>query len=208
MHISYNERVRSYYGHSFEEGTDKTKVLMVGNSQARDFSNMLFEAGFLGDDDLVYRDDLEVCAYPALGAVDQELVERANVIFLVIDKLSDACKTMIASDAIERFNLIFVGPKHFGYNLNAFVRLEPEQRPLAVARIFDSVIKNNIENARSIPEARYIDLIAIASLDGVTIRIFDQEGNILSADREHVTKAGAVFFASRLLHDPSLDILR
>jgi len=199
MHISYNERIQTYRDDSF---------LIIGDSQGRGFANILFEEGSLSNHNLVYRHDISLCEYPSLDPADAKLVEDADVIYIAIITLTDACRAFLSSNAPEELNVVFVGPKHFGYNLNAFARIPPADRPAATARIFDEIVVANEENIALIPPHRYINLIDIGSEDGTHIRIFDDKGDIISADRVHVTKAGAAFLGRGLREHPVLKILQ
>lgn len=204
MHIDYNHRISRYNDAQFDHD-DGDRVLIIGNSQARDFANVLLELGVMDDVQLVYRSDLPLCEPPTQSAADARLVARADIIFYPIIDLSRACERYILADDAARDNTIFVGPKHFGYNLNAFVRLPEEGRPDYTARIFDEIISANVRNAALVPFEQYIDLINYASENGTRIRIFDARGDIISADRVHITRAGARFFANRIMDHPALD---
>ena len=205
MHIGYNHRISSYNADSFDpEGG--TRVLIVGNSQARDFANILIEAGVMDSAQLIYRSSLSVCDSTDRPKADIALLQQADVIFLPIVDISETCANLLSANQAETNNVVFVGPKHFGYNLNAFTTLAREGRPTYTARIFDDIRQANIHNASVIRADRYIDLISYAAEDGTHIRIFDDNGGIISADRVHITQAGALFFANRLRNHPALAI--
>ncbi|MEM9502329.1 MAG: acyltransferase [Cyanobacteria bacterium P01_E01_bin.43] len=206
MHIGYNHRISRYNAASFDpEGG--TRALIVGNSQARDFANILIETGVMDSAQLIYRSGLSVCDYTDLPEADVALIQQADVIFLPIVDIPETCESLLSTNQAEANNVVFVGPKHFGYNLNAFITLEREGRPTYTARVFDDIRQANIHNASIIPADRYIDLISYASEDGTHIRIFDDNGNIISADRVHITQAGAIFFADRLRNHSALTVL-
>lgn len=205
MHIDYNRRIERYNGDSFESHSG-IRVLAVGNSQARDFANILIEAGLMDGAQLIYRSQLSVCDDTDLPETDAALIQQADVTFLSIVDIPENCENLLNSSQAEANNVVFVGPKHFGYNLNAFMTLAREGRPTYTARVFDYITQANIQNASIIPADRYIDLINYASEDGTHIRIFDDNGDIISADRVHITQAGALFFADRLRDHPALTI--
>ena len=206
MHIGYNHRISKYNTASFSP-EDGPRVLVIGNSQARDFSNILMEMGVMDDAQLIYRSKLSACDYPNLPEEDVAILEQADVIFLPIVGISSTCENLLDTGQVEAINIVFVGPKHFGYNLNAFTTLDRDGRPEYTAKVFDDIRQANIRNTSIIPAERYIDLISYASKDGTQIRIFDDNGNIISADRVHITQAGALFFADRLRNHPALTIL-
>ena len=204
MHIDYNHRISRYNATEFDS-TDNDRVLIIGNSQARDFANILFEMGVMENVQLIYRSGLAICDPANQSTAEAHLVAQADIIFYPIVDLSEECAANLAESKSALNNVIFVGPKHFGYNLNAFIRLPVEGRPNYTARIFDEIVNSSVRNATLIPPERYIDLITYASPDGSQIHIFDINGHIISADRVHITQAGAQFFAERITDHPAFD---
>jgi hypothetical protein len=207
MHIDYNHRINNYNALHYAPN-NKKKVLIIGNSQARDFANILIEMNALRNAQLIYKPSLSICEDEKLSDEDTELIRQANIIFVPIIKLSQACENLLDTGGVTSNNIIFVGPKHFGYNLNAFTRLAEEGRPGYTARIFDEITQANAYNKSIIPSERYIDLISYMSEEGTHIRIFDDNGDILSADRVHITQAGAEFLASHISSHPALQMFQ
>lgn len=183
-------------------------MLIIGNSQARDFANILFEMNVLEGRQLLYRAGLPLCAPERRSVEEARLVAGAEIIFLPVVALPKECADYIAAGGAEQDNVIFVGPKHFGYNLNAFVSLPEEGRAGYINRMFDDVIRANTRNTEIIPAERYLNPIEYASPDGSRIHIFGPNGDIISADRVHITRAGAQFFASRIGDHPALASLK
>lgn len=206
MHIGYNHRIDRYDAEAFAPG-DGVRVLVIGNSQARDFANVLMEMGAMDGAQLIYRADLPVCDHPDLPERDLALVQRADVVFLPVVTMPEACGDLLATGRAAGEKLVFVGPKHFGYNLNAFAVLDEEGRPTYTTRVFDDIVEANARNASAIPEGRYVDLIHAMSEDGVHVRVFDDAGRIIPSDRVHITRAGAAFLGDRLRSHPALAIL-
>lgn len=204
QNIEYNSRIHAYNVDRFTDD-DRRKVLIVGNSLARDFANVLFEAGTLDDAELIYRPiGFPVCDPSARSDPQSALFNAADAVFFVVKRVPRNCGTVLASKAPVDEKVIFVGPKHFGYNLNAFMRLPKENRPEYTGRIFDKIVHFNKRNKGEVPAHRYIDMLSLASDDGEYIRIFDDAGNIMSMDRVHITRAGARFYAQRIKDHPAL----
>lgn len=208
MNISYNERIRQYSTLQFPSEAAGPKLLIIGNSQARDFANVLMELGLLENKAFVYNDGTNICNYPQFDEGLRNLIDEADVIFYPILELTPACESFVKSGQARTLNVVFVGPKHFGYNLNAFIQMPLERRSKAHVRIFEEVRRANAMNLAKLPVEHYIDLIAAISHDGVQVRVFDDAGQIISADRVHITQAGARFMGRRLRDHPALAILR
>lgn len=205
MHIWYNHRISQYDADKFDTNSG-INVLIVGNSQARDFANILIEMGIMKDANLIYRDALNVCE-PRLWDDDtKSLIQNADATFLPIVNLSGACKLFLENGLAAQHNIVFVGPKHFGYNLNAFTLLPRYGRPNYTTKVFEEIVEANRQNASVIPAGLYVDIISYATTNGNQIHVFDQNGDIISADRVHITQAGAQFFALLMKDHPAFEI--
>ncbi len=207
MHISYNQRISAYDKREFDDYAGPN-VLVVGNSHGRDFANILLETGQLTGQNLVYKYVSGACSRGDLSTEEQSIFDSADVIFFVVTLVREHCIEASLVEHQTQKHVFFVGPKHFGYNLNAFLRIPREERPTAMSKIIDPIARANDRNRIIATKDRYIDLISYASSDGRHIRVFDNNGAILSADRVHVTQAGARFFAEQIRDHPSITILR
>ena len=207
MFISYNEAIRDLDRPGFSSKA-QNKVLIIGNSQARDFANILMEGKLATAEDIVYRDEkFDFCAYGTgkLARNQKRLVDEADIVFIPVEALPGQCLAAIESGALTELNFVFVGPKHFGYNLNKFGQLPASERPMATARIFDETIAANNYNKSVIPSVHYLDLLGKVSIGGVRIPIFDGDGMLISGDRIHVTENGARYFGERIRSDQVFD---
>lgn len=184
---------------------DKTaarRVLVVGNSTARDVVNMLLESGTARRQEIVYRDDLDLCA-PTLAHAG--LIRDASLVAFVHDSGFDArvCDgRRLAERPDVRGKIVFIGPKHFGLNLNPYARLPLNKRGAARVRIPDETLFAEARYAATTPPSLYLSIIGRVSADGSTLPIFDEAGRILSEDRVHVTRAGARYLGDRVFDDP------
>ena len=124
----YNERVYEYKKDRFNSSGD-TKILVIGNSFARDFVNMTTENFNTHGVEIVYRNDLKQCIYPYTDSLSKDLFSSADVIVFASGELSDKClNNDIAYSDLLKKKLYYSGTKHFGYNLNWVIRLKTEDR--------------------------------------------------------------------------------
>lgn len=196
--VAYNERIRSLLPRDIPDGADRPVVLVAGNSFARDFSNVLLEAG-LGDDlTLLYRDDLSPCATKWTEA-ERALVARLDMLIFASGAYDKTCVDALLSAAWAQDLPIFLaGTKAFGENLNPLLRLSPEDRSATRLRVDPEVHTLNESQAARFG-AHYIDLLAMLSEDGgATVRVADETGVLLTTDRVHFSQAGARLVARRL----------
>lgn len=195
MYIAYNERIRAYKADTFpDNGLDN--VLVAGNSTARDVANVLMEAQVLDGRNFIYRDDIGSCQ-SSLNPVQDGLLKSADIVIVSASALNPTCTTdtYAAYQAATDAHVVFVGPKHFGYNMNPFGRVPMAERSHTKAQVPVDIVQSNITLAKSIPAGSFVDLIAMLGGDGSTLPVFDANGMPVSQDRVHLTKYGAVFAA-------------
>lgn len=203
-YIAYNERVFDYKKDAFP--TDgKPRILVLGNSTGRDLTNILLESGNFASATIIYRDDISLCKGDPVTPIGAALLNQADAIVIAanfrVEGRCDGLDTGKYTNANKP--LLVVGPKHFGYNLNAYMHTPQADRPtvraLTLAQTFDA----NAYYRRLAGQARYVDLVAMTDRKFGGFPIFDAKGAILSADRVHVTRAGAIFFAGFIFDNPA-----
>jgi hypothetical protein len=94
--------------------------------------------------------------------------------------------------------LFYVGTKDFGYNENWIMRLDPKDWANQWNRVSSESLDMDAELSRIVPKDNYISLMKPIVRDGY-IPITDADGHLISIDREHVTKFGAIFFGQKVL---------
>lgn len=195
--IAYNERVRSLPADLPEVSNDKPSLLVVGNSFARDFVNVLIEAGFKDKSVVLYREDMHLC--PDRWNDEQaELTAAIDALVFASGRYDASCAYAVQEHFRDsNTGVWFVGTKSFGYNLNPLVNLSSESRARVHLRIPEPILKVNNRQLQDLGNA-YIDLMSVLSPDDVTVRVADQDGFLLTTDRIHLSQAGAQYLAQRL----------
>ena len=193
----YNERVFAYKKDMFEDKSKK-KLLIIGNSFARDFVNITTETFKSNSYEIVYRDDLFQCIKSTQNYLAVELFTQADVIVFASGNLEKECLFQdITFSKLMKKKIFYVGTKDFGYNLNWILRLDNESRPNRFNQISDKILQDEKNMANLIPGSMYISLLSPV-LRGNEIPITDSEGRLLSADRKHLTRYGAIFFGKHV----------
>jgi peptidoglycan/LPS O-acetylase OafA/YrhL len=201
---AYNMRVFASKRDVFLPSTTK-RMLVIGNSTARDFINMAVENRAFPDFDIVYQDKLSIC--PGQREISNEqrrLIAAATVIVVVYAGRSrqDCTGNDIAKDPHVGSKVVFVGPKDFGVNMNPLLHLPLTERPAARVAMTSGTLDANRDFRAHFPSCRSVDMVRHLSEDGRTVPIFDSSGRVLSEDRVHVTRAGAMFVGARIFTDP------
>ncbi|MBK5965986.1 hypothetical protein CCR95_18365 [Thiocystis minor] len=198
----YNERVFGYKKSEFQSAYAK-KVLIVGNSFARDFVNMTTENFNTKDVNIVYRDDLEECILPYKSELSKTLFSKADVIVFASGSFSVECleEDISYSTSLNK-KIFYSGTKHFGYNLNWIIRSKPQNRPNQYNKLPQETLMIEAKMQNSIPSAHFISLLRPTVIQG-SIPITDNDGRMLSTDRAHLTKFGAIYFGTKALNQSS-----
>jgi hypothetical protein len=191
----YNSRVYAFKKDRFESGVP-VKLLVVGDSFARDFVNMVTETFDLKRVEIVYRDDFTECLVQ-LPEAQVKLLEQANLIVFASGRYRSSCVNHDIDFAEkEAKTLIFVGSKHFGSNLNWTIRVDDRRS------LYNGLLSRTISEESSfqemIPERYRISLLEKVRVNDA-VPISDKFGRLLSTDRNHLTKYGAQFFGEAVL---------
>ncbi len=194
----YNERAYKFRKTVFEY-REKKRILVIGTSFARDFINIIVENFDIHKIELVYRDDLKECIVSGHNVHGKELFSSADVIVFSGGGYSRNCLEEDLDYAKSYGKRIYyVGPKEFGYNLNWLISKEFSSRANRYNVISPNLIAADKIMAADIPQGMYISLISPLIVGGA-MPITDESGNILSADRAHLTKYGALYFGRKVV---------
>lgn len=198
----YNERIRSYSKSQFNSDS-KQKILIIGNSFARDFTNLTLETFDTSNTEIIYTSKNSIECID--DDIDQaNLYSKANIIVYASDtEYSKKCITKNIEYA-NQFNkkIYYIGTKHFGHNLNWLARISSDERKNQYNIIDDSVINLDKKMSEIIPNENYISLLSPV-LNSNKIPITDNSGNMLSTDRTHLTKYGAIYFGEKVVKQTS-----
>jgi hypothetical protein len=199
----YNERVFDYKRSEFAPDSRK-KILIVGDSFARDFVNITLESFDTSTVQLIYRDDLTRCIEPFVSTLSETLYTAADVIVFsnMQDRGANVGKCMnndLSFAARSAKKIFYIGSKDFGYNLNWLIWLDRSARGNQYNPIAANYIAIDREMAEAIPPPNFISLLAPVVRQGPQVPITDADGRLLSTDRKHLTKFGAVYFGRQVV---------
>jgi hypothetical protein len=102
-------------------------------------------------------------------------------------------------------SFILIGPKDFGYNINAPLRQKiysHKAKPNHDIEIFNSYLEGLVN------KNNFIDLIALIGSEDRKIPLFTKSNKLISYDRAHLTFHGAKDIGELLFQHPRLKKLR
>lgn len=191
--------------------TSKPKILIIGNSFARDFINMLKMNLDLNKIELILIPEKE----PNLAEVDiKSLLKNAD---LTISVSSEGMTNEFDKEKTKKLSLNLlnilntetngnfyrIGTKNFGFNNNFIVQKNLTKIPQYNTYINKSSLNAN-ELEKNIWKEKYIDFLSIFKDKNNKIPIFTDKGDFISFDTEHVTKNGATFLGKKLINESKL----
>lgn len=189
VHIEYNERV--YDMNKPFSDNKKQKYLVVGNSFARDWVNVLLESKFGDNIEISYLVQLD-------NSKDtKEKIEKADRIYFSDQYKNDADKL------VEKYNLNGekvwnVGTKSFGKNNGLIYNQRNDSNYCKLRTKIDNdfLLKNKKQKLQW--KNHYVDLIEMVIDENKTVPVFTQNCKFISADTTHFTEFGAKYFAGIL----------
>jgi len=185
--------------------TEKKHLLIIGNSFARDFANMMIECGVTNSYEIVYlfniTSDIEF---------SKKLIASADIT-IAVSSAGMAAREVesekLAHNSQWLYNLLMkqsngqfllVGTKNFGWNNNFVLRKSINDLIDYKVKVNSTSLEANQIEKRIWGE-HYVDIISTIYSDGVNVPLFTPNAEFISFDTEHVTKNGAIYLGEILL---------
>lgn len=222
------ERFNALQNKPFDDTYIRKNALLIGDSHAQDFLNMVAENGklsgyqirtrkiptqcqiYLGDSHARYiaRKDKTLCGDSDNLIRAKKQIEKADLIIFAANWKTWSANTL--QTTIEQLSLrpeqklIIIGRKNFGkINIRRYLKMDQQQRAALKNNVDEVQVEINQIMNRSIkqnPQIAYVDLHAAlcGAKDADTCPIFTPEGELISFDGGHLTKAGAEYLGKVL----------
>jgi peptidoglycan/LPS O-acetylase OafA/YrhL len=191
MHGAYNDRI-NHLPRKFQT-PDKIRVLVIGDSFARDWANVLLESPFASSLEIIYPpgnpDD------PALA----EQITAADVVFVTWAGIFT--QDTVACLRIPPDKLWVVGTKAFGTSNGIFYNRQGRGYLAQRAPISPELWNLNLQLANTWDD-RYLNCLGKVADANQRVPVFTPSGQFISQDCRHFTRAGAAYFSE--LFQPEL----
>ncbi|MDR0371598.1 MAG: acyltransferase [Prevotellaceae bacterium] len=187
LHAVYNSRIDAY-DRDFTE-TDKVHILLIGNSFARDFGNILLESKWNEKIEIAWISDTE----------DPRITDRmknAELLFYAFDK-EEYYRRIPQNDTEKAF---CVGVKRFGNNAGFFYNYNGQDYYSQRTKLGKKELELN-DKLREQWGNKFIDIVGYIIDDNNTVPIFTPDRRFISQDCLHLTEGGAEYFAKLLEED-------
>lgn len=193
--IKYNKNIFNYEKDYFET-SKKTKILIVGNSFARDFANVVLEGFNSKNYELIYYPNDDPCEVKVKKF--ERLFDTAKLIFIAGDQHYSCIERDRAKLKDEGY-IYYIGDKHFGDNLNWLSRIKVENRK-NLSNYIRPEYQPSKKTLSSDPSSfsGYISFYEILMIKNNRVAVTNSNGELLSHDRLHLTSAGAIYVADKI----------
>ena len=214
--------------------SNETKVLLIGDSQAGDFANMLVENGIDKHVDLkslvigakcqpvfASNEVLErrvpdkykrMCTKQRERYTQAASVTNADVIVIIANwrdwAISELAGTLAKLEERTNAKILVLGRKNQGKGGSELI-LEHQKRlgleKLASNYLDPEILKQNSELERATGKHGYLDLMSLICPNAEHCQVLTQDGDVIFYDHSHVTVAGAKYLGELMKRQGLLD---
>ncbi len=181
-HSEYCDRVYSY--NSNYDKNEKINVLVVGNSFARDWGNVLLESKMA--------DKINLSFSPNFKDVSEIRVEETDYLFYFGDK-QDVPE--IIWNNIPKNKVYGIGTKYFGMTNGIIYAKRFGEDYFEQTVSLDIGYQELNDKWDEEWGSQYINMIELVQDENGNIMVFTPDNKFISQDCEHLTKAGACYYA-------------
>lgn len=189
MHARYNSRIREFT-QDFTP-SEKINVLLIGNSFARDWANVLLESNFREQINISYSE------LPFQTEHMQQKLDMADIIFFSPYYKAEYIPVS-KKFRIDESKIWIVGTKNFGPNNGLLYNQKRSQGNCDVRADVSDYALNENEQLKKQWGDRYIDLLSLVMDNSHQVPVFTKNCEFISQDTRHFTRPGAEFFARKI----------
>ena len=209
----------------FDETSDKKKAVLIGDSHAQDFLNMITEAKrlqdyqistvhivtqcqpYYGDDhnNLIKTKDRKLCEKGFSIGKSIDRIKQSDLVILAANWKKWAIKelpTTIQNLALnDKQELLIVGRKNLGrVNIRHFIKMPEEQRIAHRNKVDKKQVSLNLLMQDTLKDVKWVDLHkdVCESTTAIDCPVFTPSGELISFDGGHLTRPGAKFYGDKL----------
>jgi hypothetical protein len=206
-HAMYNESARQFALDEFPEQTTHHRLLIIGESYARDFINAGAENGYFDRYDLKYNSNYFPCDEEAPSELSSLLSQDDYVVFVYYEAGFNArCIAEKYAEYRQKTpaKIVVVGTKGFGWSNTAVMRLPITERYVYRAQIQAHIQHENDDAKKVLGDSVFVDLLAMLQDSTGRVAVLTPEKKLISLDRRHLTKSGAKHIGKVLFTHPRL----
>ena len=183
----YTDRIYQY-DHEFSQDNSKKKILVIGNSFARDFANILLESPLRDNIQLSYHYGIEDCPLSRVRQSDR----------IYFFGWKHEVPEVVWQNLRAGSEIWGIGTKNHGTSNGIFYKnrhcIDYFSQKTTLRKDFFSV--NRLLNEEW--HGNFIDLLSLSLQPDSTVLVFTSEHKFITYDGKHLTPSGARFYANKL----------
>ena len=190
MFERYTDRVYQY-DRDFQKSAEGMKVLIVGNSFARDFANILLESPDSSSIQLSYHYGMEDCPLSRIRECDRIYFFgwKHQVPEVVWENLKAGAE------------IWGIGTKNHGSSNGIFYKNRCRKDYLRQRTVISQDFHSVNRLLRQEWKEYYVDLLSLTMLPDGSVAVFTPDGKFITYDGKHLTPAGTRYYAALLYSD-------
>ena len=189
MHAKFNHRIYDFD----KDFTDlsRKKVLVIGDSFARDWVNILLLS--------TIKDKIEISYFQPISFEyineRKRRIKEADIIFFAVKPDYFLLPEYLQKE-YDQGKVFVIGSKKFGYN-NGYIynRRKLHNYTKLKVKVPDYLIRRNLRQKQQFGE-KYIDMLNVLMDSNKSIPVFTPDGHFISQDTDHLTYWGAKYFVN------------
>lgn len=184
----YTDRIYDY-DKEFSADSTKKRVLVIGNSFARDFANILMESPIADSIQLSYHYDFENCPLSRVRQCDR----------IYFFGWKHQVPEEVWQNLRPQAEICGIGTKNHGTSNGIFYKNRHREGYLAQRTSInpDYFVLNRLLHDEW--QAQYVDLLSCSLQIDSTVPVFTPDNHLITYDCRHLTPSGARYYASLML---------
>ena len=126
----------------------------------------------------------------------EERLEKADIVFLSTLGLCEDMIEYVKSKLSPRTKFYIIGEKNFGENNGQVYSQRYKKDYLKMTINMEEGYEEKNNRLRDKYKDNYIDMISMVQQSDGKVLVFSEDGLFISQDCRHLTKAGALYYAS------------
>jgi len=185
----YTDRIYQY-DHEFSQDNSRKKILVIGNSFARDFANILLESSVADSIQLSYHYDFESCPLNRIHQCDR----------IYFFGWKHEVPEMVWQNLRPHAEIWGIGTKNHGTGNGIFYKYRHHKNYYTQRTIIKEDYYHVNRLLRDEWQSHYVDLLSLTLLPDSTVPVFTPDHHFITYDGRHLTPSGARYYASLMLH--------
>ena len=185
----YTDRIYQY-DHEFSQDNSRKRILVIGNSFARDFANILLESSVADSIQLSYHYDFESCPLNRIHQCDR----------IYFFGWKHEVPEMVWQNLRPHAEIWGIGTKNHGTGNGIFYKYRHHKNYYTQRTIIKEDYYHVNRLLRDEWQSHYVDLLSLTLQPDSTVPVFTPDHHFITYEGRHLTPAGACYYSVSLFN--------